>query len=63
MKCQATKSHWISRGRDKGAAALIIYVNEDEECFCHQVKFRGNLSKEHDELEELGYTVIEEIFL
>lgn len=63
MKCQATKTRWIQQGRDKGAAALIIYVNADEDCYCMQVKHKTNVSKKHDWLEDEGYTVIEEIFL
>ena len=63
MKCQATKTHWIKRGRQNGASALILYINADEECFCHEVMFRGNMIKDYKDLEELGYTIIEEIFL
>ena len=57
MKCQATKTHWIKRGRENGASALILYINADE---CHEVMFRDNRIKD---LEELGYTIIEEIFI
>ena len=63
MKCQATKTYWINRGRENSVYALILYHNEDEECFCHEVMFRGNMSRDYTELEENGYTIIEEIFL
>jgi len=63
MKCQATKTRWIHEARDKGAAAIIIYVNANEMCYCQQVKHKSNVSRDHDDLVAEGYTVIEEIFL
>lgn len=63
MKCQATKSRWIREARDSGSAAIILYVNADEVCYCLQVTNASNLSRKHDWLIEEGYTVIEEILI
>ncbi len=63
MKCQATKTKWIGDARAKGCYSIILYINEDEVCYCLEVKHSGNHSTFYDQLEDEGYTVIEEIFL
>lgn len=63
MTCEATKTYWIKRAREDGAAGIILYISADDECKCLVVSHSSNMSKKYDQLLEEGCIVLEEIFI